>query len=93
MSKEYNIFKNMLHNEMGIGREEIGEMVRQSIEKIVEKKVDDIFETKRFTTLLNRAISDVITGEESGRFSPPKEGIEDFIKKTIREKVAKEVKN
>ena len=90
--KEYIAIKNYIHNEAGLNPQLIKEIAEQYIQKSIDKMVADKIDSKWVESLILRKIGEVITGEKD--YSRPwgqETKCVDFIKKTIKETVIKEV--
>lgn len=61
-SKEYKIFKNFLHNEVNITKDDIYDMVQKSIDHIVEKKIDDLMYTGKFQSIIMHKVTNLVKG-------------------------------
>ena len=59
-SKDYKVFKNLLHNEMCITKEDIYKMVEESVNHIVERKVDELIYNGKFQDVILHKITNII---------------------------------
>lgn len=59
-SKEYKIFKNFLHNDVKITKDDIYDMVQKSIDHIVERKIDDLMYTGKFQSIIIHKVSNMV---------------------------------
>jgi hypothetical protein len=99
-SKEYKAVKNYFSNALGMNRKEVGEMMQsilnERIEKQLEKRLDDLFESKRFSkyvsNLITRSIEDIKTNGYKNDILYWKDvSFEDYIKREVRDQIRKQL--
>jgi hypothetical protein len=63
-TKEYLMFKNYMHNELGITKEDIKKWTEDSVIRTVDTKLDIYLDSKRFETLLLNRITTIINNDK-----------------------------
>ena len=79
MSDKYKMFKNFLHNELGISKDDIKEWIRESIKEECKNVVEQTYETFNIKTFLKSEIENILSNSQW--YNP----------KTLKEEVYKEV--
>lgn len=86
-SKEYKIFKNFLHNDVKITKDDIYYMVQKSIDHLVEKRIDDLMYTGKFQDIIMHKVSNMVNkGKIRDNFFN-QISFSDWVKDEVRQQV------
>jgi len=91
MSREYLHTKNYIHNELGIKKERIEEMMHQYIEKSVNDLVESKLNNGWIEALIVKKIGVVITGKDSRYNDVTADHIKDVIKQEVKAEVIQRI--
>lgn len=91
MSKEYLHTKNYIHNELGISKERIEEMMHKYIEKSVNDLVNSKLDNGWIEALIVKKIGSVITGKDSRYNDVTADHIKDVIRQEVKTEVVKRI--
>jgi hypothetical protein len=79
MNDKYKMFKNFLHNELGIEKADIREWIKESVQEEVKKVVAEAYDKFNMETIISKEVNRIVR-EPYGNFN-----------KTITEAITKEI--
>ena len=90
-SQIHKAVRNILVNEMGLGKESLGDIVKERVDASVQRRVDALLDPKRLDEMVSRQIG-IVLGSTSWSRTPLADVINNAIKTHISQLVGSALK-